>query len=289
MIINHNAPHFVLVAVKHIHAELPGMIGDDTWQEIRRDVEQYITNLETNPNDKLSSRQLYELLANYEPIRQRLGEEMQIQEVLSNNIAQQVRRNAEELGIDTAIAEGLIAAAYNNLHWAVDSNTVPESGEDLNHRGITMGEGGIDGGAKSTLRFKRFQLDLGSFSSIAAGFIYTTTGVIMAPQAPQVLPLLVVGVVLSLIGELHDSLKIGLSEQEASVFWGMIQATGSMHGAGLFVDTIATTTNHEREKFGLTFLNDKQIQHSLSKLKRIGSITQDGEAYRIIEKYTIKD
>ncbi|MBK8024767.1 MAG: hypothetical protein IPK19_25945 [Chloroflexi bacterium] len=177
---------------------------------------------------------------------------------------------------------GLTAAAYNRMTWEVDPETIPEPDDDVRTRGIALGEGGV-GGAKS-VKFRNMQLDLGDFAKISAGFITTGFDIIDKPH-----PLLIAAGVLLTVYALHDTMKIELSEQEASVFWGMIQATGTMKGAGLKLLTILETTNAERAKYHLDALTENQIQYSLDKLVRIHSVEITGKTYRIIERYTLKD
>jgi hypothetical protein len=73
------------------------------------------------------------------------------------------------------------------------------------------------------------------------------------------------------------------------VFWGMIQATGTMRGAGLMEQTILTTTNTERTKRGLPELTPEQVKHSLFKLEQLGSIARmEGDTYRLVEQFKVK-
>lgn len=273
---NYNAPHFTLAAVKRIYADLPELVGVD-WTTIQPQVDQYIAQLEAQPNAYLPATQLAGLLAKYEPARQRLTDEMTIQRVISQNTADRMRNIAGNLGFDPDTIDGLTAAAYARLDWEADPETVPEP-EDTRVRHITIAEGGIDGG--QSVKFRNMRLDLGDFTKIAAGFVTTGFDVIDKPH-----PLLIAAGVLLTAAALHDTMTIELSEQEASVFWGMIQAGAR----DLTEATILTTTNTEREKYGLDALNDAQVRHSLTKLEQIKSIQQVDDHYRIIERYTIKD
>ncbi len=275
---NPNAPHFVLAAVKRLYAVLPDLVGETAWNEIQDQVDAYIAALETKPNEYLVSTQLVGLLAQYESARQRLAAEIKVQEVISRNIAAQMQVIAQALGFDPTTTDGLSAAAYAHLEWEVDPATIPAPGEDAN-RSITMTEGGV-GGAKS-VKFKNMRLDLGDFSKIAAGFVTTGFDILDKPH-----PLLIAAGVLLTIHALHDTMKIDLSEQEASVFWGMIHS-GKLKPTKT---EIMNATNAEREKYGLEPLKEAQVRHSLVKLAQIKSIEQTGDStYRIIENYTIKD
>jgi len=280
VLLNPNAPYFILVAVKRIYADLPILVTQDTWGRIQPQVDAYIATLEAQPNAYLVSTQLLGLLARYEPARQRLTEEITVQEVISQNIASQMQRIGASLGVDSNSIDGLTAAAYAHLNWKVDPETIPAP-DDSTNRGITISESGTK---MKTVKFKNMSLDLSDFAKIAAGFFTTATNIVDKPQ-----PLVMVAGILLTICALHDAMKIDLSEQEASVFWGMIQATGDMRGAGLHEATILATTNTNREQYGLALLNEKQVHHSLTKLAQIKSIEKTGDNYYIIEHYKIKD
>ncbi|MBZ0284470.1 MAG: hypothetical protein K8L97_27265 [Anaerolineae bacterium] len=283
---NPNAPHFVLAAVTRIYPHLSSLIGTENWNTIQPEIDAYIRELEAQPNADLANTQLFGLLARYESARLRMAQELKVQEVITAIISPQMEQFAISLGIDPTSIDGLIAAAYAHMMWEVDPATIPAPEEDVRLKGITLRDGGIGG---ASVKFKKLQLDLGGGANLAAGFIATAVGIIAAPTVPLALPLLVVAGVLSTIGSLHNATKLELSEQEASVFWGMICAIGEMKGAGLYEATIVAATNAEREKYGLEPLKDAQMRHSLTKLERIKCIEKLDNTYRIIEPFTIKE
>lgn len=277
MDINPNAPHFVLAAVKRLYPDLPNLIGPDSWNDIQPQVDTYVAVLEAGPNEYLVSTQLVGLLAQYEPARQRLTTEINVQEVISQNIAEQMQNIAIALGFDPATTDGLSAAAYSHLTWEVDPETIPAPGETIKSR-ISMVEGGV-GGAKS-VKFRNMRLYLGDFAKIAAGFVTTGSDILDKPH-----PLLIAAGVLLTVCALHDVMKVEVSEQEASVFWGMTKV-GKLK---MTEDAILTATNIEREKYGLEPLKETQVRHSLAKLVQIKSIEQTGDRYWIVEDYKIED
>ncbi|MBK8024766.1 MAG: hypothetical protein IPK19_25940 [Chloroflexi bacterium] len=106
MSVDPNAPHFVLAAVKRIYPELPDLVGQENWAAIQPQIDTHITALESQPNNDLASTQLFGLLAQYEPARQRMIEEIQVQKVISANIAESLAKIAASLGIDPATTDG---------------------------------------------------------------------------------------------------------------------------------------------------------------------------------------
>ncbi len=275
---NYNAPHYTLAAVKRIYDDLPDLVGRDEWGTLRPQIDEHIAQLEAQPNNLLAATQLRSLLWPHTAANQRLTGEMQVQEVISRNIAGPLRDIASSLGFDPDTVDGLSAAAYARLEWEADPATIPAPDDDLSQRTVTFNQGPV-GEAKS-VKLKNMRLDLGDFTQIAAGFVTTGFDILDKPH-----PLLIAAGILLTVNALHGAMKIELSEQEASVFWGMIQAGER----DLTEAAILTATNAEREKYGLPALNDTQLRHSLSRLAQIKSIAQTGDTYRIIEKYTVKD
>lgn len=266
---NPNAPYFVLAAAKRIYPDLPSLIGTENWNAIQPEIVAYIRELETQPNAYLATTQLFGLLAKYEPARLRMAQELKVQEVITAIITPQMEQIAESLGSEPIAIDGLMAVAYTHMTWEVDPTTIPAPEEDVRLKGITLRDGGVGG---ASVKFKKLQIDLGDFFKLSAGVIAAAIGIIAAPAIPAVLPLSVVYAVLLTIGSLHDATKLDLSEQEASVFWGMVCAIGEMKGAGLYEATILAATNAEREKYGLELLKEAQVHHSLIKLERIKCI-----------------
>jgi hypothetical protein len=280
MTVNPNAPHFILAAVKRIYGELPHLVGREAWNSIYTQVDLYIVQLETQSNHYLASTELLGLLARYKPAHQRLSGEMKVQEIITVNIRTTMEKIAKELGIDVNSIDGLIAAAYAHFRWEFDPEIISLEG-DVVTRSITERE--LDK-AKS-VKVQNIRLDLGDFTKISAGFITVAVGIITAPALPFVMPLLVVAAVLSTLSTLYDAMEIEIEEQEASVLFGMTQALGLMHGAGLRLPTLLKRTNEEREKCGLALLNERQMEHSLQKLEKLKVIKKTGDTYYVIENY----
>lgn len=278
MTLNYNAPYFVLAAVKRIYGELPSLTGAEAWSSIQPQVDAHIKTLEAEPDAFLASTQLFGLLAQYEPARQRMADEINIQADLSQSLEKQLRQIAEELGFDTRITAGLTAAALANLAWEADPETIP-SAEELQRSRLKLEQGGV-GGATS-VSFKNMRLSKWDFATVAAGFV--TTGFDMA-NTPH--PIFIAGCIVLVARMLRDKMTLHLSEQDASVFWGMIRAGEQ---GELDKTAIMATTNAEREKYRLDPLSENQLERSLETLEKIKSIEKVGDVYRIIERFKIEE
>lgn len=273
---NANAPHFILAAVTRIYSELPDLIGDD-WPTIQPQVDQHIAALKADPNNYAAMGQLSSLFWPYEQAQQRFNAELKVQEIIHQNIQAGIASIAGELGFDPNTVDGLTAAGFAKLHWDFDPETVPPV-DDSQTRAITMTKGGVDGG--QSVKFTNMHLDVGTFSEIAAGFVTTGFDILDKPH-----PLLIAAGVLLTVRALHNAMKTELSEQEASVFWGMTQTEEKE----LTEETIWHSTNREREKYGLPPLEAAQLRQSLTRLETIKSITRSDDTYTVTEKYTITD
>jgi hypothetical protein len=267
-----NTPPFVLVAVRRIYDRLPALVGEN-WPQIVGQVDSHLQALETHPDNYLASTQLFGLLAQYEPARQRLSEELIVQEIFGDHIKSGLAD--KHLSGD----DSLLVAILSVLSWQVDSATVPSAAEMDSMRvmrGIILKAGGVDG-AKS-VKFQNFDIDLAKLAGVSAGFM-------LAGQEPK--PFVIAAGILIAISTLLSEMTLQIEQQEATVFWGMIQAIGTMTGAGLHEPTITAVTNTERAKRGLDALTEQQVRASLVKLEQLKSIQKSGNTYRIVESFKV--
>ncbi len=276
-----NAPHYVLAVVKRIYSDLPFLLSPQVWKEIQASVDDRISKLEAQPNSALASTQLLGLLWPYEPVRLGITNEIMIQKVISANITERMKAITASLGVDQSLSDNLSAAAYATMKWEVDPQTIPLPGESVD-RTMTFTRGRVD--AATSMKFSNMRLTFWDFAKISSGFVMTASSIVDQPY-----PIVIAAGVLLTLSSIQDAVTTELSAQEASVFWGMIQATGSMTGAGLSITSILAKTNEEREHYGLGVLDEKQVRGSLSKLSRIKSIRQTRETYQIIEQFVVED
>jgi hypothetical protein len=281
MSVNSNAPHFVSAAVQRIYPLLPDLIGAD-WQNIQPQVDAYLTALRTQPDAYSEAAQLIALLTKHEPARQRLAQELTVQRIITENIVQPVQLLAAPLNLKAEQVERLMAAAYAGLRWEVDPETVPPP-EDTAKRTITLEAGGA-AGARS-VKFRNIDFDLHHLLTVCAGFLLMGMDMLESPT-----PLVIVGSILVIAGELCDEMTVEIDQQDATVFWGFIVATNEqLKERRASADVIFSVTNAQRGKYGMPALTDDQFRHSLYKLEQLGSIARvDGDMYKIIESFRVK-
>lgn len=276
MSLNSQAPQFILVAVQRLYDTLPALVGAD-WPTIQPQVDAHIATLQKQPGDILASTQLFGLLARYEAARQRLSQELIVQQAVAANINQPLEQ------MQAAADETLLAAIMSGFTWDVDHETIPSPGDEASTRAITLKDGGVNGG--HSIKFRNLDLNLGQMMSVGAGFLLAGQDMLDQPT-----PFMLAGGVLVMVGTLLGEMTVKIEQQEATVFWGCIVATNDRPDAReASTETIFATTNAERHKRGLTDLTDEQFKHSLYQLEQLGSIARvDGDTYRIVERFTVK-
>jgi hypothetical protein len=275
LIINPNAPQFILSAVTRIYDDLPTLVGTD-WATIQPQVDAHLAALRAKPDAVRESATLFGLLARYEPARLRLDQELTLQKIIATNISPVLA------DMQFSANDAVLAAVMTGLSWEVDPATVPTTDEqDYASRAITLKDGGVAGG--KSIKFQNLDLDLGKMMTVGGGFLLGAETML-----DKLTPLAVAGGILVMIGTLLGEMTVKIEQQEATVFWGMIQATGTMRGAGMHAANICEVTNTERAKYGLDALSEAQVRTSLTKLVQMQSIAQTGDAYRIIETFKVK-
>lgn len=279
MSMNANSPYFLLALVKRIYPDLPNLVGQEAWQTLKPQVDAYMTAIEKKDGEVLASIQLIRLFDDHPSARSRIADELKIQATIIQNISHSIEAIAKEMGINDAdTINRLVASAYAQFQWDADVSTIPSVQNTL--KSIDLGSGGIDGA--TSIKFKNMSLDWGKFSDLSAGFVITGMGVIDKPN-----PLLIIAGVLVTFAVVRREMTAEIAEQEASVFWAMIQLTEAGE-TPMTVSAIIAKTNTEREQYGLEPLKEAQVRHSLTKLAKLKSIEKTGDAFRIIEKYSVK-
>ena len=132
-----------------------------------------------------------------------------------------------------------------------------------------------------TVKIRNLTQDLRGVAELTSSTVLTSYGLTANP-------ILIAAGVIATICSITRATTIELSEQEASVFWGMIQASGRNY---LVEDaSIERSTNDERERLGLNRMTPNQIRHSLEKLESIHAIKRSDNppnTWRIIEGFTV--
>jgi hypothetical protein len=283
--INANSPQNVVTAVQRVYSELPELIGLDRWVGLDAAIRSRIERLRRsmNPNEQLLlSIELMEQFAPYPRALERLNSELAIQVAVQSSVIVELDRLAAILGIDSEKTEAFLAASHMTLNWTVDPENMPGI-EDIKQRKITLAPGGMDGG--KSMKFSNMHLDLGEMGEIAAGSMLAGYQMIDKPH-----PLIIAAGILLTIRALRKAMTVEISEQHASVFWGMTKIRRLDNTC--LESEILQHTNSEREKYGLKSLTEQDLRYSLSKLEQlhsIESVQDEPKTWRITETYVIKE
>lgn len=138
-------------------------------------------------------------------------------------------------------------------------------------------------GKTTSIKIKNIDFDFGEFGTMAAGMIITSKELINDPN-----PFWLAAGVLLIAATIYKASTKEISQQEATVFWGFIQAANKDKLAN--ETAIRDSTNVERRKLGLVLLTKRQVEASLLELKSIHSVKEDNghpDVWQIIEKYQI--
>jgi hypothetical protein len=263
-------PEDILTVLTEIKEELPSLVGPDYWPEISESFYLKLDQLQ-HSTDELeylqTSNELVNLIAHYPEARQRL--QMAIQRLdLHHNILADLVSIAEQLALD--------ADSVNKLR--LEAAKLTESQVRL----VIMKVGTEK--AKS-IKLKNLEFDFGEMTEIAVGIITTSNQIFGETNY-----LLVAAGILLIARAIIKAMTVEISEQEASVFWGFVQACDENKEANLL--NILEHTNEERKKVGLEPLTENQIRNALYKLSSIESveaIDHKSDTWRIIEKYMEKN
>ena len=107
-----------------------------------------------------------------------------------------------------------------------------------------------------------------------------------AVAAPQ--PMVIAAGVLMLAQALVDSTTVKITEDEASLFWAIVQTAGDRDDKTVSEDELRAASERHRGDFGLEPLTPAQFTKSLRRLESLSSIRPQGEGrWRLTEKYRV--
>lgn len=270
-------PEQLAIVLQQLEPALPGLVGQPAWSAIASTWTEKLQQLQAS-NDEIEqmrlAAELRTLLAPYTPARERLraatGGISLYQQVLTR-----LAELAIQLNSDPEQVEQLREAAALHSHLAQTRLIVLK---------------GVGQKAQS-IKWQNLEFDFGDATEMAetaAGMLAAFSDII-SPDSNHLL--LAAGVLVIINGILKASTE-EISAQDASVFWGVVQAR--WHNTTRHVDTaqVMKHTNLERAKVNLTPpLSEQQVRHSLHNLVRLGSVEQtdeEKEIWRVIEKYKSK-
>ena len=266
-------PDNILAAFENLESQLPSLTGKEAWETIKDDFNTLKLNLQDSNDpeerDRLTS-ELVDLLVPYKHARDRLKDEILLQHirgVLRDTMETDLSAFAAKIGVDNKIVESSAAVVLKSI--VIDQE---ESGVRL----IKIKEGGVEQGR--SIKIRNFHLDLLSMTELIATSIVTAANPVVAG-------------VLFIIGSLTKipkAIMIQLSEQETSVFWGLVLARDADNSAE--ENLIAEYTNNERKKNGRLPLTNEGVRDALRRLEKIKSVELvEGkqDTWRIVEKYEV--
>lgn len=282
---NYRSPQHTLNAFNRIENELPSLVGENSWPGIEDQYQSQMKLLRQSSDENeraLLAFELIELFTPYPDALKRLDMEIELQGLITATLeptlkplVAQIKANANE--VDTA----LTALEYVT-QWSLDPDDLPDVAQ-IHDRSVTLHDGGLDGG--KTIKIQNLEFDFEKMPQLASGMLLTIYGAFDKPH-----PLIIAAGILVTIASVVKAMTEELSEQETSVFWGMIEACGNNSATEA---EILQATNNTRAQYGMLSLNEMQLLNSLRKLERLECIEQTQKEsvthWRIIEKYKIKN
>lgn len=268
MSVKHNAPYYILSAVKRFYDELPQFLGETKWEEIEPKLIGYLSELEEQTNAYVPSTQIVKLLSQSEDARQRLSMEILVQRAIALNIQRDLNSLAKVLEVDEQSVDWLTAKAMETLHWDVMLKTLSSENEPTT-RVVKIQQDAI-GGAQ-VVRFNFLRMDTIALAVLIGSLTKEVDDIANASH-----PVLVAAAILAIGKLLHEATKhtIDLGEQEASVFWGFIMVASHKSPKHANKEQIKHETNIRRKKIGRQALTQADFDGSLLILEKVGVITQ---------------
>lgn len=280
---NHKSPLNVAIALKRMEGQFSGLISKENWCRVSEqvEIELNLIGLSKNPIEIASyTSELITLLAQFPSIRDRINTEVEVQAILHDFID----NDLSKIVIDANLGEtDLNLLSLNSLRVFTWSYTEePMLFDEVNERQLILNPGGVDGG--KSIKFSNMHIDFGEMCEIAAGAMLVGYEMIEKPN-----PLIIAAGILLTIRAITKAMTISISEQEASVFWGVINVRDKLTNVAN-QDEILEKTNQERRIIGLKALSMKEGIYSLNKLKIlkvIRMIDNKKKIWKLVESFKI--
>ena len=266
-------PENILAALESLKSQLPSLTGKEAWETIKDDFDTLKLSLQDSNDPKERDRlasELVDLMVPYEHARDRLKDEIRLQHirgVLRDTMETDLPVFAAKMGVDQKIVESSAAVVLKSIVIDQDESEV---------RLIKIKEGGIEPG--KSVKIRNFHLDLLSITELIATSMENDPDSVIAG----------VLLIISSLTKIPKAITIQLSEQETSVFWGLVLARDADNSAE--ENLISEYTNNERKKNGRLPLTNEGLRDALrmlEKLKSIELVEGKQDTWRIVEKYKI--
>jgi hypothetical protein len=286
-------PHDILAAVERMFDEFSILVGEDNWKSISAQLESHIQilRLSQDSTERLeSSAAIVSIIAAYENTRQRLYDELTVQRIVANSIADSMRHKAKELDFQEEDLPLIMAALLALVHWDVDHETIHSRDITTTERTITLAPGGKGGGKSVHFKNLKLNLDKNKWAQLIAGSALTSHEI----RQTSSMVVIAFGIIL-IIATLRDALTIALSEHEASLFWALISLKSNFEQ--VVESELFRFTNLERQmyfkKLGKSDLSQEEFMRALFRLEELGIIRSvqnsgEGRKWMIVENYSIQ-
>lgn len=276
---NPYSPDNQWLALTRLQADLPTLVDADAWPALAGAVPGLLARL-APANDAAvrlaAAVDLQDLIAPHAAARRRFLDELQIQAGLQSMMEEKLSAIAAALGVDAIAVEPSLALA---LQAVAAELAEPVQAADQ-PRLVKIGVGGVDGG--QVVRLRNLTIDFKALLTLCAGIVLTRADISGAPD-----PLTVVSGLFLIVTGLVDGVTVELSTEEASVFWGLIQACGSDQRAT--ESEIMVWCNDWRTTYKLPPLSQGQIDAALRRLATLRVLTAVDGAWQLADQYVITD
>jgi hypothetical protein len=271
-------------ATLRIYDELPALLADDwgTHQPALDDALQQIRTASDAEAMVSPAFRIKTALQPYPTAYQRLLDEMHLQATVHKEIVKPLQAS---LGLSAENAAHMALLALTAFNWTAEPDTIPKNPEQVRSRTITTGTGGKGGG--KSVKFNNFSLNADGLLKFGAEFSMMGLDAVGSPS-----PIVMTASILLTLWTLRAEVTAKLTEQEASVFYGIAVACAHKSPRWATKARIHEMTNTERDKIGLDNLSEEQVQYSLARLLEMKSIARvEGrtDTYEMIENLRMEN
>ncbi len=271
-------------ATLRIYDELPPLLADD-WGKHQPTLDAALQQIRTADDAEamaLPAFRIKETLQPYPNAYQRLLDEMHLQATVHQKIVDPLQAS---LGLSAEDAAHMALLALTAFNWTAEPDTIPKNLEEVRSRTVTTSTGGKGGG--KSVKFKNFSLNADGLLKFGAEFSMMGLDAVGSPS-----PIVMTASILLTLWTLRAEVTAKLTEQEASVFYGIAVACAHKSPRWATKARIHEATNAERHKVGLKPLDETQLEYSLQRLVELQSIQRvDGkdDTYEMIENLRMED
>ncbi|MEV6280118.1 hypothetical protein [Nocardia sp. NPDC051832] len=173
-------------------------------------------------------------------------------------------------------------AALSTVLAVLDLDAAPAS---TTERGITLKAGGLGGG--KSFKLKNFRLDTVELLKLGSASVVAAQAAVAAALTP-IAPLVIVAGVLTVVQSLVASTTVAIGEDEASLFWSLIQTAAEREDKTATEIELRAASDRHRQEFGLDPFTPADFLRALRTLQGLSSITAAGEGrWRLTESYRV--